>query len=104
MAPRTRADFHAILQGIVGAENKVYFQPPEKSKMTYPCIVYSLADLDSEYADDIPYSIKIKYRVILIQELPVGAAIMSLAKLEASRFQSSYISDNLNHYAYSIYY
>lgn len=101
---RDRKELHPILQDIIGEGNPVYFQAPDKSAMRYPCIKYELTDIDADYAGNKPYSLKSKYKIMLITTLPVSDAIKKLAALPTSRFTTHYVADNLHHYVYEIYY
>ena len=50
MALRSRLGLDEILRSL--APN-VYFQPPETIKIKYPCIIYSLDDYDTRFADTL---------------------------------------------------
>lgn len=99
----TRLDLQTLLEETLGSEN-VYFQPPESKKIAYPAIIYSLGNMESDYADDVAYTSVKQYSVILITANPDSETIDKLAKLSYCRFDRHYKSDNLNHYAYKIYF
>ena len=63
---RTWSDLQEILQAIMGPNNRVYFQPPESTRMTYPCIRYERSNALSNYADNTPYQKTKRYTVTLI--------------------------------------
>lgn len=90
------------LETILGSKN-VYFQPPEHLKLSYPCIIYTLSELDTRFADDIGYKNAIGYTVIFISRSPVNDVVIKLGKMPYSRFDRFYIFENLNHYAYRIF-
>lgn len=90
------------LEKVLGSKN-VYFQPPENIKLKYPCIVYSLSELDSQFADNLGYRNSIAYTVILISRSPINNTAIELGKIPYSRFDRFYIFENLNHYSYKIY-
>lgn len=98
-----RIEFHDILKSVLNSSN-VYFQPPETIKMNYPAIVYSLSNLRNMYADNLVYIQKKAYNVILIEKNPDSETIEKLSKLPYSNFNTSYVSDHLYHYSYTIYY
>lgn len=98
-----RLDLHAILVDILGSSN-VYFQPPSTVKMAYPCIVYSLSDKKTTYADDKPYQLTNRYTAIVIDRNPDSEIPDKLAALPMCKFDRPYTSDNLNHWAFNIYY
>lgn len=62
-----RSELHGVLLDLV-TPNKVYFQPPENFKITYPCIVYSAIGYDLKYADSLTYNAKLKYEVTYISQ------------------------------------
>ena len=55
------SDLQVVLQEIMG-DHKVYYQPPENLKLTYPCIIYETSDILSNFADNNPYHGRISFR------------------------------------------
>lgn len=98
-----RLNLQKILEEILGSRN-VYFQPPENIRMVYPCIVYGLSDVDSKYADNLLYSFRKKYTVTLASRDPDTDLVDKLLKLPMCSFDRSFVSDNLNHYVFDIYF
>ena len=82
----------------------VYFQPPPSIQMSYPCIVYSLSDLDVDAANDTTYRITKRYQVSLIDRNPDTPHLMKIASLSRCRFERHYTADNLNHDVFNLYY
>ena len=72
--------------------------------MDYPCIVYSRADLDTKYANDIPYATKTRYKLTIIDANPDSNIPDKIAALPMSSFVTHYTADNLNHDIFNIYY
>lgn len=99
----SRLNLQLLLENLLGSRN-VYFQPPESVKMKYPAIVYALEDIDNAYADNGVYSSYKKYSVTVIDEDPDSPFIDTVAALPTCRFNRHYISDNLNHWVYSLYF
>ena len=99
----SRLEFQALLQTLLGTGN-VYFQPPHSFEMVYPCIVYSLSDIDAKHADNDPYILTTKYSVIYISKTPDDVLIMHLAKIRSAKFARTYVSDGLNHAVFTITY
>lgn len=101
----SRIDLHNRLKALLVSDNvSLYFQPPANIKMTYPCLVYDMNDIDTSYADGAPYMNYIIYQVMLITKQPdeeITAKIMKNVPL--TRFDRSYISDNLYHYVFTCY-
>lgn len=98
-----RLEFQAILQNIMG-KNKVYFQPPASLMMDYPCIVYSLDDVWTRHASNLPYARAARYKTMLIDRNPDTSYSAKLGALPLSSFSSSYVVDGLNHHVYTIYF
>lgn len=84
-----------------GEEPALFFQPPESVKLTYPCIIYRLRTLTSDYANDNPYRSTVSYDVTYITRSPTSKVPDKLLRLPTSAFDRYYVSDNLNHYAYT---
>lgn len=92
------------LEKILGSEN-VYFNPPENIRMTYPAIVYSVSRKDTKRADDSVYSATTGYDVMYIRKDPdssIDEAIFST--FPHSTFNRAFVSDNLHHDVYVVYY
>lgn len=98
-----RIQLHEMLVDILGSTN-VYFQPPSTIKMKYPCIVYSLANIDSRFADNIPYFHKRRYSVTIIDRDPDSVIRDKMTYIEKCSFERSFTSDNLYHYVFNITY
>jgi len=72
----TRLGLQTLLEGLLV---DVYFQPPESFKINYPCIVFSISDIDTKFADDNPYRLKKRYTVTLIDKNPDNITMDKLA-------------------------
>lgn len=90
------------LEKILGSKN-VYFQPPEHLTLSYPCIIYTVSELDKQFADDLGYRQNVGYTVIFISRSPISDVVTKLGDMLYSRFDRFYIFENLNHYAFRIY-
>jgi hypothetical protein len=99
----TRIQLQTLLESILGSD-KVYFQPPETVKLTYPCIIYSRSFVDTEFANDKPYKLKNRYTIIVVDKNPDSNIPEKIALLPSCRFERHYTKDNLNHDIYNIYY
>ena len=98
-----RTDLHAILVNILGSKF-VYFQPPENLKMKYPCIVYQRVTGDTQFADNIPYIIKKRYQITVIDSNPDSPIPDKVAQLPYCVFDRHFTSGNLNHDVYNLYF
>ena len=98
-----RSDLQFLLEALLGSES-VYFQAPGSLKMVYPAITYKLDDIDSEFADNVPYRHTTRYQVTLIHRFPDNEFIMKLAALPMCVFQRHYVMNNLNHFVFNLYF
>lgn len=96
-------ELQSLLESVLGSKN-VYFQPPQNKKIEYPCIIYSLEYVKSSYADSLPYLNMKRYSVKYIDRSPDQYIPDKIALLPTASFDRFYVSDNLNHYAYRLYY
>jgi hypothetical protein len=99
----SRLDLQALLEIVTGSEN-VYFQPPESVKLKYPCIIYSRNAAVTNFANDMPYKYRTRYRVAVIDRNPDSTILAKVAELPLCAFERHFTADNLNHDIYNIYY
>ena len=100
---KTRISLQRKFEDLLGSKN-VYFQPPESLKMKYPCIRYSLSDIDKRPGDNIAYSMTNCYDVIYISEDPENEVVRKILEMPMSSFDRHYISNNLYHDVIKLYY
>ena len=98
-----RIKLHELLCETLGSR-QVYFQPPESVKMKYPAIVYSRNRIDNKHADDGAYIHSPSYSITVIDKNPDSEIVENISLLPRCRFDRHYISDNLNHDTFTIYY
>lgn len=82
----------------------VYYQPPEKEKILYDCILYERNLLDTDHADNRPYLGKTRYQLISITRDPDSDIPVRLSALPGCAHTSHYVSDNLHHDVFTLYY
>lgn len=99
MGPRLNLD--ATLRSICP---NVYFQPPESTKLKYPCIIYNLDNFDQVHADNLNYLLRAKYTVTYITRNSDDPAKVDLAEIPYCALTRSFVTDNLYHHVYSLYY
>ena len=105
----TRLELQTELESVIGKrlDNKqnVYFQPPESVKMVYPCIVYNLDSIDQSHADNIVYRNTKGYQITLIEKDPDSIFLDKILKsFKQIRFERSFVSSNLYHRVFRLYY
>lgn len=103
MRSRSRLHLRELLKATTGIAN-LYFQPPNKTQMTYPCIVYGHQNYRIEHANNGPYVGYKQYLVTIIDKNPDSEYPDKMLDLPFCRFDRHYSSDNLHHWVYSLYY
>lgn len=99
-----RSELHKKLERLMGSSN-VYFQPPASVQLSYPCVIYTLGTGDMKRADDSVYMYTYSYEVTFIYKRPnIDIVEQVLKTFSMSSVYRVYVSDNLNHYAFRIYY
>lgn len=99
-----RLELHEKLKQLVGTNN-VYFQPPASVQISYPCVIYSVGNGDAKRADNTVYLYTNSYDVLFIFKKPNLEIIEQVLRfIPMCRFTRAYVADNLNHYAFTIYY
>lgn len=95
---------HSILEQIDGVA-EVYYQPPSKQMMHYPCLIYELDSYSENRADNIRYLSFPKYTLTLIDKDPessIHEQIMDLRNGCYIQFNRFFTLDNLNHWVYTL--
>lgn len=86
------------------ARRHVYFQPTVNIRIAYPCIVYSLSNIDAKFADNIPYILQKQYSLTVIDKDPDSMIVDKVSELPRCSFDRHYTADNLHHWVFTIYY
>lgn len=98
-----RLELHALLKELLGTKD-VYFQPPPTVQMVYPCIIYNLDQLNTEFANNRPYNHTKGYQVTVITKNPDSDIPFKVAELPMCLFNRFYTADTLNHYVYTLFF
>lgn len=99
-----RYRFQDELEEMLGSSH-VYFQPPESVKMSYPAIVYSRRSGETEFADNGRYTYMQGYDVTVISKSPDFVSTLDVpGHFPMCRSDRTFISDNLVHDVFVIYY
>lgn len=98
-----RRDLQAILEKLLGSRN-VYFQPPTSTKMKYPAIVYSRKDIDNIFANNGVYMQSHAYVVTVIDRNPDSEIVRKVSQLPMTNYERQYVSDNLYHDVFTLYF
>lgn len=95
---------HQLQQVLETFCDHVYFQPPASVQMQYPAIVYKREPTSVRHANNAPYMLTKQYMMTLISRDPDDAIFDKLASLPLCTHDRSYVSDNLNHSVFTIYF
>ena len=98
-----RLKLHEVLCEVLGTRN-VYYNPPESVRINYPAIVYSRKDIDNIHADDSVYGQMCVYEITVIDEDPDSEIVGKVSRLPSCRFDRHFVSDNLNHDTFTLYF
>ena len=99
----SRLALQDILEMLLGSGN-VYYQPPSKLTLSYPCVVYDRSRIQINHADNYPYSHKKGYTVTVMDADPDSSIPDEVAKLSTASFDRQFTYDNLYHNVFTIYY
>lgn len=99
----SRLQLQSKLEELLGTKN-VYYQSPASIKLQYTAIVYSKSRLDGKHANDSKYLKNTRYEVIVISRLPDDPVTDKLLELPYCSYDRTYVSDNLNHDVFTIYF
>lgn len=72
--------------------------------MEYPCIVYSLDNAKTEFADNHPYSRFKRWQVTVIDRDPDTLIPDDIAQLPLTVFERSFSAGNLHHHVFNMYF
>jgi len=98
-----RSELQTLFESLIGTGN-VYFQPPSSVRMAYPCIVYERSNIQTKFADNLPYSNAKQYRVTVIDKDPDSIIPDEILKLPKCVFDRHYNTENLNHDVFILFF
>lgn len=101
----SRLELHEELCDLLGSRN-VYFQPPESKKLTYDCIVYARNSILTQHANDKNLYIgHDRYELIYIYKDPDSKLNRDfLERFQYCSLNRHFVSDNLYHDVFNLYY
>lgn len=99
----TTLDLQNKLKEILGSDN-VYFQPPSDYHMQYPCFVFTRGSANHNYANNRTYKFVPRYSLTYIGYDPDPDIIKQVVEsFEMVKYNDHYVSDNLQHDVFSLY-
>lgn len=83
---------------------KVYFQPPTNTALKYPCITYDLDEVQTSFADNLPYRRTKRWQITVIDPDPDSDIWETVSAMPMCTFNRSYKADNLHHWVLNLYF
>lgn len=99
----TRIELQTLLEQILGSQN-VYFQPDPSYRLQYPAIIYHRDDIITKRANNKPYSQTTAYLVTVVDPNPDSKIVFDVSKLPMCEFDRHYVSNNLNHDVFQLFF
>lgn len=100
---RRSQELQAVFEEILGSRN-VYYNPPASVKMSYPAIVFSRSRIEKKNANNTTYMQNHSYEVTVIDRDPDCKYISAILELPMCSFDRHFVSDNLHHNTFTLYY
>lgn len=99
-----RLELQNELEVLLGS-TEVHYQPGPSVELSYPCIIYSRSNSNTEWANGYIYRKKSRYQVTLIDTDPDTLIPDKLLDhFQYIRMERVYSADYLNHYIFDLYY
>lgn len=98
-----RLKLQELLERIQGNDS-VHFQPGRNTEMEYPCILYNVDGLNTQWADNITYDQIIEWQVVVITRDPDSETWREIGRLPRSSLTRTAVVDNLYHYYFTLYF
>ena len=96
-------ELQAVFEDLLESRN-VYYNPPESKKLSYPAIVFNRAKIDNTFAGNNVYVQFHRYEVTVIDYDPDSQYADKVSKMPMCSNDRNFISDNLYHNVFTLYY
>lgn len=105
MTNSRRLGLQKILTDIVDPySGRAYFQPAANFRMVYPAIVYSIDSDNSRFASNFRYTQFDRYTATLITQDPDDPIRQKLLELPMTSQETEFVTEDLYHYQFTIFY
>jgi len=98
----SRLDLHNLLLSIGGPN--VYYQVPSSLTIKYPAIKYSVDRIENDHANDLVYHQEKSYSVTVMSTDADCDIVDKISRLPKCSFDRRFISDNIYHTIFNMYY
>lgn len=104
MGKDVRLRLHSKLVNLVDSKARVYFQPPDSVKLSYPCVIYEFSGVAPVWADDIPYVKTSNYSITVITQDPDSELPEKIYEaFPGASYDQTLVNDNLYHHIITVY-
>lgn len=85
-------------------ERTVYYRPPGDAILPRPCIVYTALQFEPTYANNVPYSLGIRFQVTFLSDRvgPDGLGAMYSLKNVIVTNHQSYFTEDVAHDVFTV--
>jgi len=91
---RTRLELQELFETILESD-RVYFQPPENYRLSYPCVVYEFSRTSAAHADNLAYKQNDEYQVTVMYRDPDSDLPMKFMGIRGIRMDRTFRADNV---------
>jgi hypothetical protein len=99
----SRPNLQTFLEKLINSRN-VYFDPPSSIAMRYDAIRFTRKKIDKLHANNGVYKLLTPYELTVISRSPESYIINLLLQLPYCSHDRHYVSDNLHHDVFTLYY
>lgn len=107
MVPRSleqrSQELQALFEELLGS-SEVYYNPPMSVQMHYPAIIYNRSNIGNTFASDSVYMQNYRYEITVIADDPDCEYIDKVSKLPMCSHDRAFVSGNLYHNVFTLYY
>lgn len=100
---RRSQELQATFEELLESRN-VYYNPPSSVKMNYDAIVFNRSRIENTFASNNVYGQDHRYEVTTITYDPDAPIIEKMSKLPMCTHDRHFISENLHHNVFTLYY
>lgn len=98
----SRLELHELLLSIGGPN--VYYQIPSNLTIKYPAIKYSINKIDNNHANNLVYHQERSYSITVMSKDADCDIVDKISKLPKCSFDRQFVSDNIYHSIFNMYY
>lgn len=97
-----RLELHNLLVSLCGTN--VYYQTPSNMVMKYPCVKYTISDIQNKHANDSVYKQDTSYTVTVMSKDADDQIVTKISKLVKCSCDRRFVQDNIYHTVFNLFY